>query len=176
MGKEMEYTCYSVGDKFDKVMASDGAVFEIADQMFNVVIGMSDISDTEVSILDAGELDMYLSVVEGIVFVTAKFGNSFIFDMPFNAGLYKEFDTDFPENQGLMGVIFIIDNKDNIIRGMRAYGFDAEFTKKLYKFAKQQREEDVKDYDSHLKKVYDKYASEEIIDFAVAKNVVRRIM
>jgi len=114
MGKEMEYTCYSVGDKFDKVMASDGAIFEIADRMFNVVIGMSDISDTEVSILDAGKLDMYLSVVEGMVFVTDKFGNSFIFDMPFNAGLYKEFDSVFSDTSKAVwfrtasGVFFII--------------------------------------------------------------------
>lgn len=97
MCKDSDYIRYSVGDRFDKNLGGDGAIFEIHDDMFNIVIGMSDFTDEEIRILEAGKLDVYLSVVEGIVFITAKFAEMFIFDMPFNAGLYKEFDTERTE-------------------------------------------------------------------------------
>lgn len=176
MCKDSDYIRYSVGDRFDKNLGGDGAIFEIHDDMFNIVIGMSDFTDEEIRILEAGKLDVYLSVVEGIVFITAKFGERFIFDMPFNAGLYKEFDTERTERTGLVGVIFVLDNNDNTIKAMRGYGFDTEFTMYLYKFAKQQRENGISNYDEHIKSVYERYTPADIINFAISKNVARRIM
>ena len=176
MCKDSDYIRYAVGDRFDKNLGGDGAIFEIHDGMFNIVIGMSDFTDEEISALESGALDVYLTVIEGIVFVTAKFGDSFIFDMPFNAGLYKDFDTDISEKTGLVGVIFVIDNNDNIIKAMRGYGFDPVFTEYLYKFAKQQRKMGIDNYDEHLKKVYERYTAADIINFAIGKNRARRII
>lgn len=176
MDKDLSYIRYSVGDKFDKKLEKDGAVFEVYDHTFNIVIGMSDFTDEEIKVLETGKLDIYLSAVEGIIFITAKFGDSFILDMPFNAGLYKEFDTELAENTGIAGAIFIIDNNDNTIKAMRGYGFDANFTKYLYKFARQQRENKINDYDEHVQKVYERYTPADIINFAIAKNVARRII
>ena len=176
MDKDMEFIKYSVGDKFDKKLEKDGAVFEVYDHAFNMVIAMSDFTDEEIKTLEMGNLDIYLSVVEGIIFITAKFGDKFILDMPFNAGLYKEFDTELAENTGIAGAIFIIDNNDNTIKAMRGYGFDANFTKYLYKFSKQQRENRINDYDEHVKRVYERYTPADIINFAIAKNVARRIV
>ena len=89
MDKDMEFIKYSVGDKFDKKLEKDGAVFEVYDHTFNMVIAMSDFTDEEIKTLEMGNLDIYLSVVEGIIFITAKFGDKFILDMPFNAGFIK---------------------------------------------------------------------------------------
>ena len=176
MCKDSGYIRYAVGDRFDKNLGGDGAIFEIHDGMFNIVIGMSDFTDEEIATLESGALDVYLTVIEGVVFISAKFGESFIFDMPFNAGLYKDFDTDISEKTGLVGVIFVIDNNDNTIKAMRGYGFDPVFTKYLYKFANQQRKLEINNYDEHLKKVYERYTPADIINFAIGKNRARRII
>lgn len=176
MCNDLGYTQYSVGDAFDKRMCGDGAIFEIHDDMFKIIIGMSDFKEDEIRTLENGTLDVYLSVIEGIIFITAKFGESFIFDMPFNAALYKEFNTDISENTSLAGVIFVIDNNDNTIKAMRGYGFDSVFTKYLYKFAKQQRVKGIENYDEHIKSVYERYTPADIINFAIGKNKARRIL
>ena len=46
----------------------------------------------------------------------------------------------------------------------------------LYKFSKQQRENKIDDYDEHVKRVYERYTPADIINFAIAKNVARRIL
>lgn len=48
MCKDSDYIRYSVGDRFDKNLGGDGAIFEIHDDMFNIVIGMSDFTDEEI--------------------------------------------------------------------------------------------------------------------------------
>ena len=73
---------------------------------------------------------------------------------------------------GFLSVLWI----NNTIKAMRGYGFDANFTKYLYKFPKQQRENRINDYDEHVKRVYERYTPADIINFAIAKNVARRII
>ena len=162
----------AVGDKYDKVMPGDGAIFEMYGQTCSINIGISNPTDEEVNLLSSGRLDIYLSVIEGIVFVTAKFGDGLIFDMPFNAGLYENFDFKNPEPYGIYALMVAVDNDTNIIKAMRAIGFDAKFSSKLYKFAKKQWEDKISNYDDRLASVYKRYSPQDILRNAVAKNVV----
>ena len=162
----------AIGDKYDKVMPGDGAIFEMYGQTCSINIGISNPTEEEVTLLSSGRLDIYLSVIEGIVFVTAKFGDGFIFDMPFNAGLYESFEFKNPEPYGIYALMVAVDNDTNIIKAMRAIGFDAKFSSKLYKFAKKQWEDKIPNYDERLASVYERYSPQDILRCAVAKNVV----
>lgn len=64
-----------------------------------------------------------------------------------------------------------VDNDTNIIKAMRAIGFDAKFSSKLYKFAKKW-EDKTPNYDERLASIYERYSSQDILRCAVAKNVV----
>lgn len=168
-----EFVCYCVGEKFDKVMGGDGAIFEMTEKNCFITIGLSEMTEDDVSVFESGKLDTYLSVVEGIVFISAKFAEDFIFDMPFNAGLYKEFNFKNPQPYGVFSPIVILDNNTNIIKAMRAVGFDPDFSYKLYVFAKRQWENKIINYDERLKSVYSRYSPQDIIKHAIAKNIVK---
>ena len=174
MEKKYSLNCYSVGEKYDKVMPGDGAIFEMFDEMSFINIGISNILESEKALLEKGKLDVYLSVIEGIVFIVASFDGKLVFDMPFNAGLYESFNFQKPES-GYVCPIIIIDNSTNIIEAMRCIGFDIKFSQKLYDFAISQRENRIPNYDERLKDVYSRYSSEELIKFAIHKNVMKEV-
>ena len=66
MDNKYGFTCYSVGEKYDKVMGKDGAIFEMYDGMTFINIGLTDMLETEKSLIGKGNLDVYLSVIEGL--------------------------------------------------------------------------------------------------------------
>lgn len=101
-----------------------------------------------------------------------SFGDQLILDMPFNAGLYPEFNIEDPAPNGYTVPIIAVDNKDNIIRALRVVGFDPEFSSKLYSFAKKQWKERIENFDERLQSVYDRYNPKDIIKFAIMKNNV----
>lgn len=170
-----ELICYEVGEKYDKVMGADGAIFELYEDNGFISISMTNLTEEEISVLSAGKLDIYLSVIEGIVFVVADFKDKFIFDMPFNYGLYKEFRLKNPAPYGYTVPIVAVEGKDNVIKAMRVIGFDADFSRKLYTFAEKQWRNKMENYDEKLKSVYERYSAQDIIKYAIAKNVTRRI-
>lgn len=88
MSENLGMTCYQVGERFDRVLEQDGAIFELVEDRFIINIGLTNLSSAELQALE-GPTDTYLSVIEGIVFVTMQFGEALTFDMPFNAGLYN---------------------------------------------------------------------------------------
>ena len=159
MENNKDFTCYYIGQKYDKVMKGDGAVFELVGEQGYINIGFTDMSNEEIAAISCGKLDIYLSVIEGLVFITANFDNILILDMPFNAGLYPEFNIENPAPGGYTVPIIAVDNKDNIIRALRVVGFDPEFSSKLYSFAKKQWEERLPNFDEKLQSVYDRYYS-----------------
>lgn len=170
MGKSKDFTCYYIGQKYDKVMPGDGAVFELGGNNGFINIGFKNMTDEEIAAIHYGKLDIHLSVIEGLLFITESFENELILDMPFNAGLYPEFNIEDPAPYGYTVPIIAVDNKDNIIRAIRVVGFDSEFSSKLYSFAQRQWEEKIKNFDERLKSVYDRYDPRDIIRFAVMKN------
>lgn len=167
-----DFTCYYIGQKYDKVMPGDGAVFELGGDNGFINIGFTNMTDEEIAAIHHGKLDIHLSVIEGLVFITASFGDQLILDMPFNAGLYPEFNIEDPAPNGYTVPIIAVDNKDNIIRALRVVGFDPEFSSKLYSFAKKQWEERLPNFDERLQNVYDRYNPKDIIKFAIMKNNV----
>ena len=54
-------------------------------------------------------------------------------------------------------------------------GFDMKFTQKLYEYARRQRENRIPNYDERLKDVYSRYSSEDLIKFAIHKNVMKEV-
>lgn len=174
MNNEYGFTHYAVGEKYDKVMPGDGAIFEMTDGMSFINIGISDILESEKKLLSKGKLEVYLSVIEGIVFVVASFDGRLVFDMPFNAALYDEFNFQKPDT-GYICPIIVIDNRTNIIEAMRCIGFDMKFSQKLYEFAISQRKNKIPNYDERLKDVYSRYSSEDLIKFAIHKNVMKEV-
>lgn len=172
----MEMKCYVVGEKYDKVMESDGAIFELYEENGFISITMTNLSDEEIAALNGGTLDIYLSVIEGIVFIVAEFKDMFIFDMPFNYGLYKDFKLKNPAPYGFTVPIVAVEGNDNVIKAMRVVGLDADFSRKLYTFAEKQWRNKMENYDEKLKSVYERYSAKDIIKYAIAKNVARRIV
>lgn len=169
-----EFICYQVGEKYDKVMVEDGAIFELYKDYGLISISMANLTDDEISALGAGQLDIYLSVIEGIVFVVAEFKDKFIFDMPFNYGLYEKFELENPDPYGIMVPVIAVEGSNNIIKAIRAVGLDPEFSRKLYMFAEKQWRNKIENYDERLKSVYARYSAKDIIGYAIAKNIVRR--
>lgn len=169
-----ELICYEVGEKYDKVMDADGAIFELYEDNGFISISMTNLTEEEISVLSAGKLDIYLSVIEGIVFVVADFKDKFIFDMPFNYGIYKEFKLKNPEPFGFVVPVIAVEGSDNIIKAMRVVGLDPDFSRRLYMFAEKQWRNKMENYDEKLKSVYERYSAQDIIGHAIAKNIVRR--
>ncbi len=169
-----EIICYHVGEKYDKVMKADGAIFEMYGQNGFISISITNLTDDEISALDAGQLDIYLSAIEGIVFVVAEFKDKFVFDMPFNYGLYEKFELEDPAPYGFVVPVIAVEGRSNIIKAMRVVGLDPEFSRKLYMFAEKQWRNKIENYDERLQSVYARYSPKDIIRYAIAKNIVRR--
>ena len=169
-----EFVCYQVGEKYDKVMGADGAIFEMQEQRGFITINITNLTDKEISTLEAGKLEIYLSVIEGIVFVVAEFEGAFIFDMPFNYGLYENFELKNPAPYGFFVPVVTVEGSDNTIKAIRLVGLDPDFSERLYRFAEKQWNNKIENYDERLKSVYARYSAKDIISHAIVKNVVRR--
>ncbi len=167
-----EFVCYCVGQKYNKVMPGDGAIFELAGDKGYINIGFTDMTSEETATIESGKLDISLSVIEGLVFITANFEDKLIFDMPFNAGLYSEFNIEDPAPYGYMVPIVAVDNRDNVIKALRVVGLDPEFSAKLYSFAKKQWEDKISNFDERLQSVYSRYSTKDILRFAILQNKV----
>lgn len=170
MEKSGVMTCYKVGDKFDRVMGGDGAIFEMANGMCFITIGLTDMAKIEFDILNSNELDIYLSCIDDVIFISASFDDEMLFDMPFNAALYKDFGFKVSNECGYVCPVFVIENRTNIIKSMRVIGFDAEFSQKLYELAMRQRINSIGNYDERIKRISEMYSQRDIIGLAIAKN------
>lgn len=171
-----KFICYQVGEKYDKVMKTDGAVFEMYDQNGVISISVTNLTEDEIFALGVGQLDIYLSVIEGIIFVVAEFKDKFIFDMPFNYGLYEKFELENPAPYGFTVSVIAVEGIDNTIKAMRVVGLDSEFSQKLYMFTEKQWRNRIQNYDERLQSVYARYTSKDILKHAIAKNIVRRVV
>lgn len=172
MMNNKEFVCYCVGDKYDKVMLGDGAIFELSGDKGYINIGFTDMTDEEIAAIESGKLDIHLSVIEGLVFVTANFDDKLIFDMPFNAGLYPEFNIENPAPYGYMVPIIAVDNRDNVVKALRVAGFDPAFSAKFYSLAKRQWEDKMSNFDERLQSVYERYSTKDILRYAIMQNKV----
>lgn len=168
--KEYGITCFAVGEKFDKDMKQDGALIELYGDCFVVHVALTDIREQELFDFTNASPEMYLSVIEGIIFVTVTFGKSILCDMPFNVGLYREFTLKDPGTNGFLIPVILIENRTNIIKGVRAIGVDPEFGAQLYKAMKKQWDNPIPNYDERLKSVYDRYSPQDIMQAAIRKN------
>ena len=168
--EEYGFTCFAVGEKFNKVMKQDGAIIELYDDCFVIHVAFTDIRKHELFDFTNASPELYLSVIEGIVFVTAAFGESILCDMPFNVGLYKEFTLKDPGSNGFLIPAVLIENRTNIIKGLRVIGVDPKFGAQLYKAVKKQWDNPIPNYDERLKSVYDRYSPQDIMQAAIRKN------
>lgn len=172
---DKKLVCYKLGQKYDMVMTGDGATFEVFDNQCMLTIGMSNMSPKDIKMLSAGKLDVYLAIIEGIIFITVTIGDAFVFDIPFYAGVYEEFPLKNPAPYGFVVPVFIIENIDNTIQGMRVMGFDTEFSKKFYKVSRKQFENKIPDFKKRIENIYERYSTEDILKNSILKNKMRRI-
>ena len=163
-------TCLKAGAKFDKIMDSDGAVFEMFGGMCMITIGLTDIQKIELAILKNNEIDIYLSLIDDVIFISASFEDEILLDMPFNAALYKEFEFEAPEGRAIICPVVVVENRTNIIQAIRLLGFDPEFSEKLYRLAMKQRENGIDSYDERLRTINEQYHQRDIIGQAILKN------
>ena len=168
----MEFICYEVGQPYDKVMGGDGAIFEMDDLRAYINIGMTDMTEEERIILHSGKLDTYLSIIEGIIFISADFDGKLLFNMPFNVGLYESFVIPDPAPGGYVTPVIVVENRTNIIKAIRAIGFDPEFSAMLYKAALNQWEHRIENFDERLADIYVRYTPQDIIRLASRKNAI----
>lgn len=169
---EKEFVSYHVGQVFDKKIGGDGGRFELIGRMGHINIGFMDMTEEEISVINSGKLDIYLSLIENIAFITAVFDNRLILDMPFHAGLYPEFNIENPMNHGYFVPIIAVDNRDNVIKAIRVVGLDPDFSAKLYSIALSQCKCKPVEYDHQLQRIYQRYTQEGIIRRAIRRNKV----
>jgi len=170
--KNFEY--YYIGQHHDLVVSGDGAIFELNESRAMINIAFTDMTDEEIDVIHNGSLDFFLSVVEGIVFLVAVFENRIVFDMPFNAGLYKAFNIENPAPYGYFYMVIAVELRTNIITALRAGAFYPDFSAQLYSFAKRQWDERIENFTERLESVYSRYSQVDILRHAIAKNIVRR--
>lgn len=163
---------YHVGQVFDKKLDGDGAIFEMSEDMGHIYIGFTDITEEDISVINNGKLDIGLSVIEGVIFITASFDDRLVMDMPFYAGLYPVFHIKDPAPYGYTVPIVAMDNRTNVIKALRVVGFDPAFSAKLYSLAREQWENKLTDYDERLSSILIRYSTEEIVKAAIMKNKV----
>ena len=169
---EKEFVSYHVGQVFDKKIGGDGGRFELIGRMGHINIGFTDMTEEEISVINSGKLDIFLSLIDNIAFITAVFDNRLILDMPFHAGLYPEFNIENPMNHGYFVPIIAVDNRDNVIKAIRVAGLDPDFSAKLYSIALSQCKCKPVDYDDQLQRIYQRYTQEGIIRRAIRRNKV----
>ena len=172
---DKKLVCYQLGQKYDMKMDGDGATFEVFDNQCILTIAMSKMSPDDIETLSAGKLNVYLAIIEGIIFITVTIGDDFVFDIPFNAGVYEKFTLENPAPYGFVVPIFIIENSNNTIQGMRVMGFDAEFSKKFYEASRKQFENKIPDFKGRIKSIYERFSTKDIIESSILKNKMRRI-
>ncbi len=165
------FTYYSVGEEFDRKMESDGAIFEIDDNICQCIIGLTNISPAEIEAVDKGRIEISLSYIDGVIYICASIDDILLFDMPFNMGLYEKFQLEEPENNGYLMPIFLVDNSTNIIKAIRVVGFNKEFSRKLYDFSKEQFENKITDYKARCTKIEKEYPTEKILQERLVFNV-----
>lgn len=170
--KDFEF--YSIGQYHDLVMSGDGAIFELNESRAMINIAFTDMTAEEIDAIHNGTLDFFLSVVESIVFLVAVFENRIVFDMPFNAGLYKAFDIENPAPYGYFYMVIAVERRTNTITALRAGAFDPDFSARLYSFAKRQWNERIRSFTERLESVYSRYSQVDILRHAIANNIVRR--
>ena len=163
---------YHVGQVFDKKLDGDGAIFEMSEDMGHIYIGFTDITEEEISVINSGKLDIGLSVIEGVIFITASFDDRLVMDVPFYAGLYPVFHIKDPAPYGYTVPIVAVDNRTNVIKALRVVGFDPAFSAMLYSLAKEQWDGKPIDYKKHLPSILIRYSTEEIVNAAIMKNKV----
>ncbi|MBQ2707900.1 MAG: hypothetical protein IJF67_06505 [Clostridia bacterium] len=168
-----DFVCYHVGGKYDRTMPADGAIFEMNENGGEINIALTDMTAEEIRAVHEGELAMYLSEIDGIVFVTAVFDGALAFDMPFNSGLYPEWNIEDPAPYGYFYLIAAVERRTNVITALRAGAFDPQFSAKLYALAKRQWADRIEDYDEKLAAVYARYSTADIIRRAIARNEVK---
>ncbi|MBO5219273.1 MAG: hypothetical protein J6C52_07580 [Clostridia bacterium] len=169
-----DFVCYHVGGKYDRTMPADGAIFEMNENGGEISIALTDMTAEEIRAIHEGELSLFLSEIDGIVFVTAVFDGALVFDMPFNAGLYPEWRIEDPAPYGYFYLIAAVERRTNIITALRAGAFDPDFSARLYSFAKRQWDERIENYAERLESVYSIYSQVDILRHAIVKKIVRR--
>lgn len=162
----------SVGDIFDVKLDADGAIFEVNDGQCIAVIGLTDITDEELSVLRKEPLDCRLSTIDGIIFISFSFGKKMIFNMPFNICLYSQFTLKSPYPYGYIIPIVIVENSTNIIKA-RVLGWDNDFSFRFYKLCETQLAKGVENYDQRLNKIYNTYSEIEILNRGLIVNKLR---
>ena len=66
---KMGITCYEIGEPYDKVMKSDGAVWEVLDGQCILTIGLTGISKAEREAVESGPMCFVLSVIDNIILI-----------------------------------------------------------------------------------------------------------
>lgn len=162
---------YHVGNKFDRKLGADGAVFEIDDNLCQCIIGLHDISQKEVHAVEEGKMTVALTYFDGIILLCVKIDDVLTFDIPFNMGLYNEFRLEDPGRFGYIMLVILVDNATNRIMAMRAVGFKNKFSRKLYELSKIQWEQRIEDYDAKLNKINFFVPADELLKHQVACNI-----
>lgn len=168
------YIRYYVGDKFNMKLGKDGAVFEVIDDQCMAVIGFTNITDEELSVLEKEPIDCRLSIINGIIFISFVFGKKkIIFNMPFNICLYSKFTLKNPYPYGYIIPIIIVENSTNIIKALRVLGWDNNFSFRFYKFCERQWTGGIENYTQRLNNVYNRYSDIEILKKSIIIYKVR---
>lgn len=166
--KNNEIIKYTVGEPYDKVMPEDGAIFETHGKVCICSVGLTDISEKEIQIVENGTMRIDLCYIDGVIFLCASFGNGMSLAMPFNMSLYQSIRLDPPLDEGYLVSIILVENRTNIIKAIRVIRLDNEFSKKLYELSLRQWNHKITDYDKRFSAILESYTDESMLAFSVA--------
>lgn len=128
-----------VGKNFPLIKARDGVMFDLKEEGFFVFLGMKDITDDEIEEFKKGKLMLDLSFINDIIFFVLEIGDFLLSDAPFHVGLIRPVKKreEIIDREGIYSMqLFLIDTKNNILKGIRVIGLTEAFSETIEHFLK----------------------------------------
>lgn len=158
-----------VGKKFPLTEVREGAMMDLKDEGFILMIGLDNISEKEIMNFKKGELTIDLTFVNDIIFFVVDMEDLILSDIPFHVG-YTRTDENISEilkrdkDEVYQLHMFLVDTIDNTLKAIRFIGFTKEFSNVIEVIMNKQLETkfNKEDYNKELDNIYNKLSPTDI--------------
>lgn len=160
---------FCVGEEFP-IKIKDGISASFRSYRIDHLIGLKHISKNEAESFNSGEIKVYLSKVNDVIFLLTEIeGVLAVSDAPLLLDIIDEDYSPIPKgDMSYLLNIFLVDTSDNILKGMRVIGLSNDLSNKLSIIVDKMIDKnfDLDQYAKTSKYVQSKMSSEAIADIA----------
>ena len=160
---------FCVGEEFP-IKIKDGISASFRGSRMDHLIGLNRISKKEVESFNSGEIKIYLSKVNDVIFLLTEIeGVLAVSDAPLLLDIIDEDYSPIPKgDMSYLLNIFLVDTSDNMLKGMRVIGLSNDLSHKLSIIVDGMMDKnlDLDEYAKTSKYVQSKMSSEGMADMA----------